>query len=60
VLRVLEVVIPSAGATLFFVIVLRALVQADRRERVAAARMERERTSPGSAEGTGGDGYPGP
>ncbi|UFU03511.1 hypothetical protein LQF12_02560 [Ruania suaedae] len=34
---------PSIGVTVLFVIVIRAMVQADRRERRAQARAERER-----------------
>ncbi|MFZ0160657.1 MAG: hypothetical protein WAL50_16635 [Kineosporiaceae bacterium] len=40
-MRILAAVLPSAGALLFFVIGIRALLQADRRERAAAARYER-------------------
>lgn len=40
--RFLEAALPSAGALVFFALGLRALIHADRRERAAAARFERE------------------
>lgn len=40
--RFLQAAVPSLGALFFFAIGVRALVHADRRERAAAARYERE------------------
>jgi hypothetical protein len=44
VVTILKAVLPSAGALFFFVLGVRALFQADRRERAAAARFERAQT----------------
>jgi len=40
VLTTLVAAVPSAGALFLFVIALRAILQADRRERLAQARLE--------------------
>jgi threonine/homoserine/homoserine lactone efflux protein len=42
VLTTLVAIVPSAGALFLFWIALRAILQADRRERVAQARIEAE------------------
>lgn len=57
----LEAALPSVGALVFFAIGLRALVHADRRERMALARYNREVDHPvaGRIE-TGPDGPGGP
>jgi sorbitol-specific phosphotransferase system component IIC len=55
VLQFLTAVIPSLGVLLIFWVAIRALVQADRRERSAQARIEaaeRRQNSPGTP-GTG-------
>ncbi|MFN8078544.1 MAG: hypothetical protein U0Q19_03170 [Kineosporiaceae bacterium] len=54
--RFLTAALPSVGALVFFVIGLRALVHADRRERAAEARYERAaHPVPGNApDGAGG------
>ena len=57
-LQFLTAVIPSLGVLLIFWVAIRALVQADRRERSAQARIEaaeRRQKSPGApgAPGTG-------
>ena len=43
-------VLPSVGVTFLFVLGIRALIHADRRERVAQARIEAEQDAAGNAE----------
>jgi hypothetical protein len=56
VLRVFAALVPSAGLVFLFWLALRALIQADRRERTAEAKWNREhgRTGAGGG-GTGAD-----
>jgi hypothetical protein len=55
VLTTLVAIVPSAGALLLFWIALRAILQADRRERLAMARMEAAQDRAAAAAGAAGD-----
>ena len=48
---VVSALLPSAGILLLFVVVVRALLHGDRRERAALARLEKEREHSGEEGG---------
>jgi hypothetical protein len=55
VLKVIGALIPSAGLLLLFWMALRAIVQADRRERAAEAKWNREHGGPAPGAAAGGE-----
>jgi len=54
----LTAILPSAGVLFLFVLAIRAIFQADRRERLAQAKLERQERAAAADSGAVGGGEP--